>query len=611
MSKNVEAILTRYQHRRERLIDMLLAIQDADGYISDSSVHVLANGLNLSPLDVRETLSFYHFLHDEPAGEHKIYLADTVIARMNGYEGVREALEKATGCEFGSVSANGRFGLYDTHCIGLSDQEPAMLVDGIPFTRLTPDKARTLIAALNAGVSPASLANPKGLAADSLAYIEELVESNIRQSGPVFFSDAIDVDTVIRDVVTQLPAEIIDATSTSKLRGRGGAGFSAGLKWRLCYDAVGSEKYVICNADEGEPGTFKDRVILTHAPEQVFAGMIIGGYATGAKEGIIYLRYEYRFLVDYLEKTLQSLRERNLLGKAIGGNTGFDFDIRIQLGAGAYICGDESALIESCEGKRGTPRVKPPFPVHQGYLGCPTAVNNVETLANVTRIFEKGARWYEAMGTSESAGTRLISVSGDVDKAGIYEIEWGISLKDVLETVGARNPRVVQVSGPSGECVSAAKDGNRVFSYKDLSCNGSLMVFSYERNLLDIVRQFIHFFMEESCGICVPCRAGNVELHNKISLIIEGRAVEQDLDEIIAWSKIIRGASRCGLGTTSPKPILTSLSAFPEEYHKKLITQSGPLLASFDLNEALEGYAIATEALMDDTGADQATEVSK
>lgn len=183
--------------------------------------------------------------------------------------------------------------------------------------------------------------------------------------------------------------------------------------------------------------------------------------------------------------------------------------------------------------------------------------------------------------------------------------------KDVLETVGARNPRVVQVSGPSGECVSAAKDGNRVFSYKDLSCNGSLMVFSYERNLLDIVRQFIHFFMEESCGICVPCRAGNVELHNKISLIIEGRAVEQDLDEIIAWSKIIRGASRCGLGTTSPKPILTSLSAFPEEYHKKLITQSGPLLASFDLNEALEGYAIATEALMDDTGADQATEVSK
>lgn len=610
MSNNVEAVMSRYLHRRERLLDMLIALQDMEGYISDASVNGLATGLNLSPLDVRETASFYHFLHERPAGKYTIYLADTVIARMRGYENVKAALEDTVGCKFGEVTGNGEFGLYDTQCIGLSDQEPAMLVNGVPFTNLTPDKVRIVIAALKAGVQPSALVNPEGDATDTKQYIHTLVNSNIQQSGPVFFKEAVDIDKIIRDAVTLVPMEVVDATSTSKLRGRGGAGFSAGLKWRLCHDAPGDTKYVICNADEGEPGTFKDRVILTESPEQVFAGMIIAGYAIGAREGILYLRYEYRYLVDYLEKTLDSLRQRNLLGNGIGGNSGFHFDIRIQLGAGAYICGDESALIESCEGKRGTPRVKPPFPVHQGFMGCPTAVNNVETLANVTRIFEQGARWYESMGTTESAGTRLISVSGDVEKPGIYEIEWGISLKDVLELVGARNPRVAQISGPSGECVSVARDGNRVFSYKDLSCNGSLMVFNYERNLLDIVRRFIHFFIEESCGICTPCRAGNIELYNKLSLIIDGRAVEQDLDEIMAWARIIRGSSRCGLGTTSPKPILTSLQAFPDEYKQKLVEQRGPLLASFDLNAALHEFTVATETLQG-TEKVQSAEVSK
>ncbi|SKA57813.1 NAD(P)H-dependent oxidoreductase subunit E [Enterovibrio nigricans] len=595
MSKNVEATLSRYLYRRERLIDMLIAIQETEGYISDSFVTMLASGLNMSPLDVRETLSFYHFLHDSPSGKHTIYLADTVIARMKGYDDVKLALEESVGCQFGEVTEDGLIGLYDTQCIGLSDQEPAMLVDGIPFTHLTPEKVRTLIAAFKSGVHPKALVNPNGYAEDSRDYIESLVDSNIRQPGPIFFGEPVNIDQIIRDAVTLLPMEVIDATSTSKLRGRGGAGFSSGLKWRLCHDAPGDTKYVICNADEGEPGTFKDRVILTQSPEQVFAGMIIAGHAIGAREGILYLRYEYRYLVHYLESTLASMRVRGLLGASVGGNPDFHFDIRIQLGAGAYICGDESALIESCEGKRGTPRVKPPFPVHQGFKGCPTAVNNVETLANVTRILEQGARWYEAMETTESAGTRLISVSGDVDRPGIYEIEWGISLTDVLELVGAQNPRVAQISGLSGECVSAAREGNRTFSYKDLSCNGSLMVFNYERNLLEIVRHFIHFFVEESCGICTPCRAGNVELYNKVSLIIEGRAVEQDLDEIFAWAKIIRGASRCGLGTTSPKPILTSMNAFPEEYKQKLVEQQGSLLASFDLNAALHDFTAATE----------------
>ncbi len=488
-----------------------------------------------------------------------------------------------------------------------------MLVDDVPFTHLTAEKVESIVTALKAGVSPREIADPAGHASSHVEYVDALVESNIRQAGAVFFSEPTDPSAIVADIVARHPEEVIDATSVSKLRGRGGAGFSAGLKWKLCRAAPEETKYVICNADEGEPGTFKDRVILTRCPEQVFTGMTVAGYAIGAQEGIIYLRSEYAYLLDYLEATLASLRDRNLLGERIGGREGFDFDIRIQLGAGAYICGDESALIESCEGKRGTPRVKPPFPVQQGYLRKPTAVNNVETFATVTRIMEKGARWYEAMGTNSSSGTRLLSVSGDVDLPGIYEIEWGTTLNEVLGKVGARDPRAVQVSGPSGECVSVAKDGGRRFSYNDLSCNGSLMVFNQQRDLLGIVRDFMHFFVEESCGICVPCRAGNVELYNKINLIIGGRAVEQDLEEIRNWAKIVRGASRCGLGTTSPKPILTTLESFPEEYQSKLVTQEGPLLASFDLNAAMEGFAVASQTLLPEPTPEKARmqEVSK
>ena len=231
------------------------------------------------------------------------------------------------------------------------------------------------------GRTAEQIANPAALASDQLAYVEALVESNVRTQRPMFFRAKLNLPAVLEQMLEQSPQQVIDTVAASKLRGRGGAGFSTGLKWRLCRDARGEEKTIICNADEGEPGTFKDRVLLTRSPKQVFFGMVAAAYAIGAGSGIIYLRAEYHYLKDYLEAQLQHMRDQGLLGRAIGGKPGFDFDIRIQMGAGAYICGDESALIESCEGKRGTPRLKPPFPVQQGYLGRPTSVNNVETFA--------------------------------------------------------------------------------------------------------------------------------------------------------------------------------------------------------------------------------------
>ncbi|NDP60639.1 MAG: NADP oxidoreductase, partial [Oxalobacteraceae bacterium] len=314
---------------------------------------------------------------------------------------------------------------------------------------------------------------------------------------------------------------------------------------------------------------------------------------------IIYLRSEYLYLKDYLEQQLADWRDDGLLGKAIGGKRDFNFDIRIQMGAGAYICGDETALIESLEGKRGTPRVKPPYPVNMGYLGKPTSANNVETFAAVAAIIEHGASWFKAMGTAESTGTRLLSISGDCSAPGIYEIAWGITLADVLAKAGARDPWAVQVSGPSGDCVSVEKDGQRAIALEDLSCNGSFMIFDRSRDLLDIVSQFMQFFVNESCGICVPCRSGNVDLFKKINRVIDGKACQKDLDEVVVWGKLVRKTSRCGLGGTSPKPILTTLQNFPELYAAKLVKQAGPLLPSFDLEESRRGYREAIAMLND------------
>ncbi|MEE4190609.1 MAG: NAD(P)H-dependent oxidoreductase subunit E [Halieaceae bacterium] len=596
MSSTVQSILDRYGSDRTRLLDVLWDVQDQFGYIPDDAVRELAAGMNTTPLDIRETASFYHFFRSRPGGRYTLYLSNTAIAKMQGLGAVSDALQAETGARFGGVDPSGTFALEHTSCIGLSDQEPAMLVDKVVFTHLTPDKVADIVARLRQGETPEQIANPDSLPAHRLEYVDALVESNVHQSGPVFFDESCSVRQVLERCLARHPEELILVATESGLRGRGGAGFSVGLKWRLCRESESRTRYVICNADEGEPGTFKDRVLLTRSPLQVFAGMIIAAYATGAQEGIVYLRAEYFYLKAYLEAQLQALRDDALLGHNILGR-GIDFDIRIQMGAGAYVCGDESALIESCEGKRGTPRLKPPFPVYEGYLGKPTAVCNVETFATVTRVMELGARWFEGLGTEDSAGTRLLSISGDCARPGIYEIEWGVTLNQVLALVGARNARAVQLSGPSGECVSVEQDGHRRFCYSDLSCNGSMMVFNHSRDLLGVVRDFMQFFVDESCGICTPCRSGNEDLLRKVDLFIEGKAQASDIEDLRSWGKMIQRTSRCGLGGTSPKPILTTLGKFPELYAGAGQDMDAGLIPSFDHDRAFSAYDRAHAAL--------------
>lgn len=376
MTTDIAAMLDAHGRDRTGLLDMLWEVQRRIGYISAAAAAAIADRLALSVEDVLETATFYHFFHTAPAGRHRIYLSNTVIAKMHHYDEVYAALERETGVRFGEP-ASPEFGLFETACIGLSDQEPAMLVDGVVFTDLTPESVGEIVAGLKGGSTAEELANPRGLPRDDRPYVEALSGSTVHTTGPVFFRGETNHESLLARCRAQSSDEVIATLTASGLRGRGGAGFPTGIKWQTCRAAPGASKYIICNADEGEPGTFKDRVLLTHEPDTVFAGMAIAAHAVGAAgadsaavpvHGIVYLRAEYAYLADYLESRLAALRERGVLGHSVDGFGGFD--IRIQLGAGAYICGDESALIESCEGKRGTPGSNLRSPSSAGTWEC-------------------------------------------------------------------------------------------------------------------------------------------------------------------------------------------------------------------------------------------------
>ncbi|HVO75408.1 MAG TPA: NADH-ubiquinone oxidoreductase-F iron-sulfur binding region domain-containing protein [Ignavibacteriaceae bacterium] len=362
---------------------------------------------------------------------------------------------------------------------------------------------------------------------------------------------------------------ILFELKSSGLKGRGGAGFPTSTKWMLSAAAVADKKFIVCNADEGEPGTFKDRVLLQEYPELIFDGIVIAGFTIGAQTGIVYLRGEYEYLLEGLEDHLIKMRETNFLGKKILGKEGFDFDISIRLGSGAYVCGEETALIESLEGHRGEPRNRPPYPVDTGYMGYPTVVNNVETLSAVPHIIVKGADWYKKFGTEKSSGTKLFSVSGDCEKPGVYELPWGISIKELLELVEAKNTKAVQVGGASGTCIPKSQF-NRKFGYEDLPTGGSIIIFNESRSMLKVLKNFMEFFVEESCGQCTPCRIGNTKLLEGVEKIETGEFTYAYINVLKDLGRTMQVASKCGLGQSSPNSFISILENFKDEiFHTK------------------------------------------
>ncbi len=589
MDATITEVIKRYGGDETRLMDILIDIQAVRGYLSDDTIAHIAGVLGIPQVDVEQTVSFYHFFAREPRGRFTIYLNDSVVADFNGRAEVARALEEAAGCKFGQVSSDGLIGIFPTACIGMSDQEPAALINDVVFPRMTPAKAKALVAGLRAGKSPkAILGGDYGDGQNAHPLVQSSVRNNIMNRDVVVF-DNYQPGAALQKVVAMSSREVIAMVKAASVRGRGGAGFPTGMKWEFARKAPGDVKYIFCNADEGEPGTFKDRVILTELPMLVFEGMAIAGYAVGASRGILYIRNEYRYLRAYLESVLAGMREKNWLGSFIAGKVGFNFDIKIQFGAGAYVCGEESALIESAEGKRGEPRDRPPFPVEKGYLQKPTVVNNVETLCSVVKVVMKGPDWYNSLGTAESKGTKVLSVSGDCERPGIYEIAWGFSVNDILAMVGAKNVQAVQVGGPSGSCIGP-REFARILAYEDLATGGSLIIIGANRDLLkDVVLNFARFFREESCGSCVPCRALTGMAQVVMEAIIAGKGAPSDLDRFRQWASIMK-RNRCGLGQTALNPIISTLKNFPELYQRRIKAGDDRLNPGFDLGSAVKDY---------------------
>ncbi|MCK5450285.1 MAG: dehydrogenase [Candidatus Omnitrophica bacterium] len=385
-----------------------------------------------------------------------------------------------------------------------------------------------------------------------------------KREGPVIFSE-IKPLTGLRKALEMSGEAVLEVIKSSNLKGRGGAGFPTGLKWGFAASDSDEHKYVVCNADEGEPGTFKDRVLLSEYPLLMLEGMVIAGYVIGADRGYVYLRGEYKGLKKELERVISEMRENKALGEDILGKKGFNFDIEIKMGAGAYICGEETALIESMEGQRGEPRNRPPFPVNTGFLGFPTVVNNVETMSVVPHILVKGADWFKAIGTEKSAGTKILSVSGDCVKPGVYEVPFGMTVEEVLKMVGAEDTKAVQVGGASGVCVGKDEFGREI-SFEDLPTGGSFIILNSGRNLLDMVKNFLEFFNEESCGQCTPCREGVPVLIEGLELIKKEECNERYLKDLFSLCETLQCSSKCGLGQSAPNAFVSVLDKFKDEY---------------------------------------------
>ncbi|MCK6572391.1 NAD(P)H-dependent oxidoreductase subunit E, partial [Myxococcota bacterium] len=519
MHRGLSEILARNAYDSTRLVQILRGVMELDGFISPTTITTIAEALAVPRSSVEGVAGFYAFFETEPRGRYRVHFSDNITDEMQGSAELRQRMLDAFHLQLGEVSRDGRLSVSLTACTGLCDQGPALLVNGRPIGRLTPARIGAICSLIRGG-------SPVDQWPDNLFTIDTHLERADRLlSTPMPAGAAIDA------ALARGAAETVIQMRRSDLRGRGGAGFTTGQKWAACAAAPGPDRYVVCNADEGEPGTFKDRVLLMHHADALIEGMTVAALAVGARKGFIYLRAEYPFLQPVLEQALVARREAGLLGRDIRDVRGFDFDIDLHMGAGAYVCGEETALIESLEGRRGIPRNRPPYPATHGYLGRPTIVNNVETLIAAAQIALHGADWFRALGTARSAGTKVLSVSGDVARPGIYEYPFGVTIRQVLNDAGAARTQAVQVGGPSGTLL-AANEFTRRIAFEDVPSAGAFMVFDETRDMVRVVDNFARFFAHESCGFCTPCRVGTTLVKHMMGRVAAGEGSRRHLKDL-------------------------------------------------------------------------------
>jgi bidirectional [NiFe] hydrogenase diaphorase subunit len=530
----------------------------------------------------------------ERAGRRQFTLRCCLAAgcMSSNSKGVKEALDQAVR----DAGLTGQVEVRGVGCMKLCCQGPLVQVDALEgpgatvevqgtdgqgplYQKVTPEDAATLVGTLKGGKTNVSRGDPKApFFAEQLSIVlancgfvdPERIESYIAAEGYHALHD------VLREMT---PKEVLDAMVKSGLRGRGGAGYPTGLKWNTVAKTVSQQKYVICNADEGDPGAFMDRSVLESDPHCVLEGMAIAAYAVGASQGFIYVRAEYPLAITRLQTAIKQAKQHGLLGSGVFESP-FNFNIDLRIGAGAFVCGEETALMASVEGKRGTPRPRPPFPAESGLYGCPTLINNVETFANVPPIIRKGAEWFAGIGTEKSKGTKVFALAGKITNTGLIEVPMGTPLRKIVEHMGGGAPdggkiKAVQTGGPSGGCIPADALDTPV-DYESLTKLGSIMgsggmiVMDETTRMVDVARFFMEFCMDESCGKCIPCRAGTVQMHHLLCKILDGKANVRDLASLEELCDMVRHTSLCGLGQTAPNPVLSTLRFFRNEYQSLL-----------------------------------------
>jgi [NiFe] hydrogenase diaphorase moiety large subunit len=573
--------LARWGHDPHALVQVLRETQALTHWLPRALLTHIAQALRLPLAQVEGVATFYRFFHTRPVGRLRVLFSDNITDRLLGSEALLSRLCERLGVAPGQPDAQGRFSVDRASCTGLCDQGPALLINHHQvITHLDAARVDALAALMLAEV-------PVG----DWPTDWFRVDNPVHRAGPLLTGLPVDAPA-LSTVIAREPQALIDELARAGLRGRGGAGFPTARKWQACRDAdtstSGPLRCVVCNADEGEPGTFKDRALLSAHADAVFDGMTIAARAIGAQQGWLYLRGEYRYLLPHLQTVLERRRASGLLGANAAGLAGFDFDIRIHLGAGAYVCGEESALIESLEGRRGTPRIRPPFPVERGYLGRPTVVNNVETFCAVAHIARRGGAWWAGIGTASSTGTKIHSVSGDCERPGLYEYPLGTPIAQILADCGAMDAQAVQVGGPSGACVPAS-GFHRCIAFDDVPSAGAFMVFNGTRDLFELARHFARFFAHESCGLCTPCRVGTelvVRRLDKLALARgAGRGSAFDLQRLHELDALLHSGTHCGLGSSACNPLRDTLAHFGEVYASRTATpQFEP---EFDLDAEL------------------------
>ncbi len=574
----VAAAIEQWGREPTHALQILREAQERLGWLPPAALERVAGTLELSIAAIRGVVAFYSFLHAEPVGDYRVLFSDNVTDRMRGSEDRLREMSQRLWAEPGKLSEDGLVSLDRTSSIGLCDHAPAVLVNGRPIGDVDARRAGEIAELILARIPLADW--PR-----ELFVVEDLVRrTDVLLDDPLRPGEAIRAALQRGEVTGTGPQAVLDEIKQARLLGRGGAGFTTGVKWESCSRQTVTPRVVVCNADEGEPGTFKDRLLLNRHADTVFEGMTVAAYGIGATQGFVYLRGEYRYLLDGLLETLERRRRDGLLGNAICGRQGFDFDVRIHVGAGSYVCGEASALVESLEGRRGIPRNRPPRLAERGYLQRPTIVNNVESYCAAALILRHGADWFRSRGTARSAGTKLLCVSGDCERPGVYEYPFGVTVQQVLDDAGARNTIAVQVGGPSGVCIGTDEFERRI-GFEDIETGGSFIVFDGSRDLFEIARHFAHFFAHESCGFCTPCRVGTSLLRNLMDKIRDGKGSQYDLASIEELGSLLRRASHCGLGESAARPLLDTLQRFRPAYERRL--ESAAVEPAFDLDGAL------------------------